>query len=177
MTYHATNNAQTVEVSGESPALAPSLPEPTVHSTGAGVTSVAGPIGPNTNAVPPAIQANWGRIAQARLPVHMYRSILRIATLQAPALVPISLAYFLEFWRRVAADAVEPELVLAPDGTVHAEWFRSPRQRLDVRFAASGKAVFGLFANTDVLEGAYNTEAVATLLAAHPARPLQWSAK
>jgi hypothetical protein len=182
MTLYSTSNSSSIEVTGDtapSTATGRQPPRPTAHNTGLGATNVPMPTGSSTDAIPPAIRANWGRIARARLSERMYESILRIATareeVRAPALAPISLAQFLEFWRKVGTDAVEPELVLASDGTIHAEWFRSARQRLDVRFTTGGKAIFGLFATTGVLEGADSADAVATWLAMHPARPLRWS--
>jgi hypothetical protein len=113
----------------------------------------------------------------------MYRDLVRIG-MQPPGwrgpgslgLRPASLRNFLEFWSAIRGGAVEPELALAPDGSLHAEWFKSPRQRLDVRFL-DRNLVFGLFTNNNVLEGTEHHNTVALILKAHQAKPLSWSAR
>jgi hypothetical protein len=134
------------------------------------------------NTLPEVIQASWSRIAHANMSVHMFSALVRIAT-QPPgwrgpgslALRSASLKNFLEFWSAVRDNASEPELGLAPDGSLHAEWFRSARQRLDVRFLDQ-KVIFGLFAGNSILEGAEPRDTAAQILNAHHAKPLSWSA-
>jgi hypothetical protein len=137
----------------------------------------------SVNSLPESLLTSWSRIAQANMSVRMYRDLVRIG-MQPPGwrgpgslgLRPASLRNFLEFWLAVRSSAVEPELALAPDGTLHAEWFKSPRQRLDVRFL-DRNLVFGLFTNNNVLEGAEKHNIVALILKAHQAKPLSWSAR
>jgi hypothetical protein len=134
-----------------------------------------------SDALPGAVRANWGKIAKAKLTQRMYAKIVRVAAASAAlrpparALTPASLGVFLDFWMRVRFVAAEPELALAADGIVSAEWYKSPRQKLDLRFAAS-TVIYGLFANSSISEGADSSETVANLLKAHPSKPLQWSA-
>jgi hypothetical protein len=138
---------------------------------------------PAADSLPESLLTSWSRIAQANISVRMYRDLVRIG-MQPPGwrgpgslgLRPASLRNFLEFWSAVRGSAVEPELALAPDGSLHAEWFKSPRQRLDVRFL-DRNLVFGLFTNNNVLEGAEKHNTVALILKAHQAKPLSWSAR
>jgi len=88
---------------------------------------------PGADTLPETILTSWSRIARANISVRMYDDLVRAAT-RPPGLRSGSLRNFLEFWSAVHDVAVEPELALAPDGTIHAEWFKSARQRLDVRF-------------------------------------------
>jgi hypothetical protein len=135
----------------------------------------------STEALPPTIVASWGPIQHADMSSAMYDKLVRLAS--APAgrvsvsdpLNASSLRHFLQFWSMVRDEAVEPELGLAPDGSIHAEWFKSVRQRLDVRFAGS-KARFGLFTSNNILEGAENLTTVAKILKLHHAKPLKWGA-
>lgn len=141
------------------------------------------PIEPlSADSLPETILTSWSRIAHANMSVRMYRDLVRIGMQPqgwragSLALRPASLKNFLEFWLAARDSAVEPELTLAPDGSLHAEWFKSPRQRLDIRFLDHG-AVFGLFTNNDVLEGAQRSNYVASILKTHQAKPLTWSAR
>lgn len=145
--------------------------------TGAVPTILGIPI----TALPEAVSASWTRIAQADISVRLYSRLVRLASQpdgwRGPgslSLRPSSLKRFLEFWTMVRNEAREPELALAPDGSLHAEWFKSHRQRLDVRFAEP-KVIFGLFAGNSILEGADNLKTVAQILMQHHAKPLAWS--
>jgi hypothetical protein len=135
-----------------------------------------------TNAAPSKIIDAWGAITQAGMSPGIYAKLVRLASLQpgwrgpaARALRPSSLNQFLYFWSLVRSDAVEPELALAPDGSIHAEWFKSSRQRLDVRFTESNVR-FGMFVNNNILEGADKLTTVAKILKFHHAKPLRWQA-
>jgi hypothetical protein len=181
MVYETNTNAVPgLEQGTSQPQLPPTAP-PTLSGTSA-VVGGASPVTsePVTDALPGALKANWGKLTQATLSDRMYRQIQRLATVPGDAhpgsrlLGTSCLSNFLEFWAHVHNDATEPDLVLAPDGTLYAEWFKSARQKLDVRFTSS-TVTFGLFANTDILEGAQRPAAVAALLSAHAAKPLRWS--
>jgi len=136
----------------------------------------------SSNSLPMSILANWSKIARANMSVGMYADLVRIAGAQdgwrgsgSLSLRSESLNDFLEFWSTVRDDAVEPEVALAPDGSLHAEWFKSMRRRLDVRFAKQ-RAFFGLFTNDGILEGVDHLNAVAQILKSHHSKPLTWSA-
>ena len=138
------------------------------------------PTGPSANSLPDSILSSWSRIANANMSVRMYNDLVRVATRPAGwrgpgslALRPASLRNFLDFWSIVRSSAKEPELALAPDGTLHAEWFKSDRRRLDARFLDQ-KVVFGLFSGNGVLEGAEPRDTVAAILATHRSAPLRW---
>jgi hypothetical protein len=138
---------------------------------------------PSANSLPDSILSSWTRIARAGMSVGMYDDLVRIAARppgwggpSSLGLRPASLRNFLEFWSSVRDAASEPELTLAPDGTLHAEWFKSARQHLDVRFLEQ-RVIFGLFANNSILEGAEHRDMVAQVLKAHRAKPLSWSAR
>jgi hypothetical protein len=136
-----------------------------------------------TNALPEIIWANWGLLSRMNVRGRMFGDLVRLAS--APdgwngagsrSLRPESLKAFLMFWSSIHDHAAEPELTLAPDGSVHAEWFESPRKRLDVRFGSHG-AFFGLFVNNRIVEGVDSTRTVAQLLSLHPSKPLSRSAR
>ena len=139
----------------------------------------AGARSDTTSVLPKAIADNWGKVLRAHVSEAMQSRLIRIASARrgpnAKALTTQSLGDFLDFWNQVKIDAVEPEITVAPDGTLCAEWFRSPQQKLDVRFAL-GRAVFGLFSRRGILEGSESLGNVALYLRNHSARPLQWSA-
>lgn len=156
-------------------------PQLSQQSTAATPTPTAPGPSP-TNSLPDAILTSWSRIAQADMSVSLYRNLVRIAMRPdgwrgpgSRSLTPTSLRSFLEFWSTIRASAAEPELALAPDGSLHAEWFKSNRQRLDVRFAGK-QALFGLLTNNSIVEGVDSLHTVAEILSAHPAKPLSWSA-
>jgi hypothetical protein len=131
-----------------------------------------------------AIMANWGKIIKAQLSERMYAKIENLAVGPGSMIGsnvgrPLdakSLGDFLDFWTHVRSIAVEPEITSAPDGTLHAEWYKSDRQRLDARFTVNS-VMFGLIAGTKLIEGAETPETVASLLRNHPAMPLQWTWK
>jgi hypothetical protein len=136
-----------------------------------------------TDSLPDSILTNWSRIAQANMTVGMYADLIRVAFRPAGWRGPGSLSLqtdsvknSLDFWSLVRANAAEPELVLAPDGSLHAEWFKSQRQRLDVRFS-NKKVFFGLLNKNSILEGADDKDTVGNILRSHHANPLMWSAK
>jgi hypothetical protein len=112
--------------------------------------------------------------------VKMYANLVKLA--RAPdgwaganskALSSPALLRFLDFWQLVRDEASEPLLTLAPDGSLVAEWFKSVRQRLDVRYS-SRSVIFGLITPKNILEGAESAETVATILKLHPQKPLSW---
>lgn len=162
------------------PQAPPQAPAPAQSTSAVAGGQSPVPSGSVTDALSGAIRANWGKLTQAALSDRMYQQIQRIATVPddtrpgSRLLGTNCLSNFLEFWARVHNDATEPDLVLAPDGTLYAEWFKSGRQKLDVRFTSS-TVTFGLFANADILEGAQQPQAVAAILSAHAAKPLRWS--
>jgi hypothetical protein len=135
----------------------------------------------STDAIPPSIWQHWNELLEANISTRLYSDLVHLASVQSGRRSGIglradSLKSFLEFWNLVRTDAVEPELALAPDGSIHAEWFKSPHNRLDVRFA-SQKVFFGLFTSSNILEGVDRLETVAQLLKLHPAKPLSRSAR
>ena len=161
------------------------LGEPIHHETPTTIENESQPIETtsSTNSLPETILRSWSKIALADMSVGMSEGLVRIATnsngWRGPGSLSLraeSLESFLEFWSTIRDDALEPELALAPDGTLHAEWFRSQRQRLDVRFAEHN-VVFGLFANNSILEGVERLQIVASFLKLHPEKPLKWSAR
>ena len=133
-----------------------------------------------TEAAPRTIVAAWGAIMQARMSSEMFGKLVRLASVApgwrgpgAQSMKVSSLNQFLQFWSLIRNDTVEPELALAPDGSIHAEWFKSARQRLDIRFA-DANVRFGMFTNNNVLEGADKLATVAQILKDHHAKPLTW---
>jgi hypothetical protein len=163
------------------------LAEPSVPSTNSMPTitgtkpTLAGSYekAPQTAAVPAVLQSNWSKIAKANMSNDLYASLIRIARASGPGIHTLklkSLQNFLAFWVAVRDDAAEPELGLGPDGSIFPEWFKSHKQRLDVRFTDQ-RVFFGLFANNDILEGASSLDDAAKTLMAHHAKPLSWRQK
>jgi hypothetical protein len=129
-----------------------------------------------TNALPGALADNWVKLQQLRLTDRMFGRLVSLANVERPGVRPLtsaSLKGFLDFWSLVRRKAADPELALAPDGSLHAEWFKSVGSRLDVRFTV-GKALFGLLASGNIQEGADTIPAAAQTLRNHPAKPLEW---
>ena len=132
-----------------------------------------------TSVLPRVISDNWGRILRAGLSEKMQARLIHAATARrqpnARTLTSQSLAEFLDFWNRVRAVAVEPQVTVAPDGTLWALWFRSDRERLDIRFTPNG-ALYGLVSAPEIHEGAASVDSLVRLLENRPDGPLKWSA-
>jgi len=126
--------------------------------------------------LPTAIADNWGKIGSLNLDPEMLARIMRLAAAAGAtrSLTSRSLNDFLDFWKLVRFSATAPELTVAPDGTLYAEWFKSRRQRLDLRFTPRA-VIFGLIDGNTINEGAQPAEIVAATLKAHPSKPLRWS--
>jgi hypothetical protein len=136
-----------------------------------------------TNSLPSSILSSWGQIADAKISIRMYDDLVRLGFRPdgwrgpgSKALDVSSLNSFLRFWSEVSNGAVEPELALAPDGAIHAEWIKSPQKRLDIRFSGE-KLIFGLLNSSSIIEGADDVDVVTNILRSHYAQPLLWSAK
>ncbi|HEX4301470.1 MAG TPA: hypothetical protein VHZ78_01660 [Rhizomicrobium sp.] len=148
-----------------------------VSTTASNAVVTVGETDVSSNAVPASILETWGELGDANLSKVLRDRIIHLASIQdvpvRRALQAISLKHFLAFWNAIPDDAAEPQITLAPDGALHAEWFKSPKQRLDIRFSEQ-RAIFGLFANNSILEGAQKFEDVAFILSNHPSKPLLW---
>jgi hypothetical protein len=88
-----------------------------------------------------------------------------------------SLRNFLRCWRKIAADAAEPFVTLAPNGNVYAEWHASWRRHLDMEFSSDGKVYFGLCHNGDTVEGKDDLEEVLNAMLARRKNPFRWTNK
>jgi len=127
-------------------------------------------------ALPQIIERNWSRIALADLTVGLVSRLVSAAAATERNRKPLSekaLERFFRFWRSVKDQASEPEIVPTPDGGLHAEWFKSPSQRLDIKFSESN-VFFGLINGKKILEGAYDQDTVAAILKNNPSQPLRW---
>ena len=141
------------------------------------------PLGVEANSVPQSALALWTRIGRANMSVRMFGDLMRIAAQpngwRGPASVALraaSLKGFLDFWADIRGQAKEPELSLVPDGSLLAEWYKSEKQRLDVRFVKH-TVLFGLLADDRILEGAEQLQTVAQILKSHQLKPLNWSSR
>lgn len=145
-----------------------------------GLSSLGGASGADTAMFPEALTPFWTELLKTDVSVGLYRDLVRLAIGgRGPAAVPLrrdSLKSFVQFWGLVHNQAVAPEIALAPDGTIHAEWYQSPTRRLDVRFAIP-KVYFGLFDGSEVLEGVQRPEDLARMLVSHRSRPLSRSSR
>lgn len=118
---------------------------------------------PQTAAVPGAILANWEALAASNISEDVYQYLVKLARKQdgwrgpgSRALRAGSLRYFLHFWQGVKDTAVEPELVLLPNGGLQAEWFKGNKQFVEIEFRVDGLVLFGIFDGVTVLEGQAN---------------------
>jgi hypothetical protein len=135
----------------------------------------------STEAMPAALISNWTKLKSSGLSSRFYSRLVRLASDRFSSgpprtperLQPTSLSNFLDFWEKIEEVAAEPEISLSNDGSVVAEWFRSPEQRLDIKFGQN-TAMFGLFNKRNILEGAEKKDLVALILLSHDAKPLQW---
>lgn len=134
----------------------------------------------NTNSLPAVILASQGKMAEAGISTRMYDDLVRLANRGdgwrgpgSKSLQLTSLNNFLNFWAKIRDEASEPELALAPDGAIHAEWNASPQRRLDVRFSGD-RMIFGLLTSKSIIEGADKADIIAKILRSHYAKPLLW---
>jgi hypothetical protein len=164
----------------EAPSPSPAKGREGPGTAALGFTNLGSQSRSDSEALPSSIAAVWGEITQADVSTALFDRLVRLATAKdgwrgagTLSLRASSVSDFLKFWNLIKTYAVEPDIALAPDGSLHAEWFKSAKEHLDARFVG-GKIVFGLIANKTVLEGADNFAVVAALLLQHPIKPLQW---
>ena len=134
------------------------------------------------NALPEALGANWSRLAKATLDQDSFQKLVRIANRPdgwrgagSRSLRPGALRHFLEFWMRVQNGAAFPEFSLLPNGHLQALWSSSDRRRMDLEYTESNRIYFGVLNGRRLHEGVETIDVMATLLLAHPSRPLKWS--
>jgi hypothetical protein len=171
------------EIEGDKQPVAQTPPKPVSTSTNTVTAPIVSPESDpsETSLLPESIFESWGTINRVGMSVRMYGDLVRLASVPdgwrgpgSRALRARSLKSFLDFWALVRSEAKEPEITLAPDGMIHAEWFESNRKRLDARFSERG-VVFGLFAQDKIVEGVDSVEVVSQILKLHGSKPLSWS--
>jgi hypothetical protein len=134
----------------------------------------------NTDALPAALTANWTRLNASNFSAKFYTRLLRLAgerfnnAVKKEPLRSESLSNFLRFWEHIKAEAREPDVAISKDGSIHAEWFKSRRQHLDMKFL-DDRILFGLIDGDKILEGAESRELVHLILTSHGSKPFQWS--
>ncbi len=120
------------------------------------------------SAVPDAVANNWVLLAKSITSGKTYGRILRLAQeAESPgqaALRPGSLRTFLSFWDTVSVLAPEPEVTIARNGNLVAEWHRRWNRHLDVEFKEDGMVLYGLFIGTIVNEGRDTADSLARRL-------------
>lgn len=120
------------------------------------------------SAVPDAVENNWVLLARSKLSGKTYGRMLRLAQEAASpgrtALRPGSLRTFLLFWDTVSVLAPEPEVTLARNGNLVAEWHKRWNRHLDVEFKEDGMVLYGLFTGRIVSEGRDSADALARRL-------------
>ena len=120
------------------------------------------------SAVPDAVENNWVLLAKSKLSGIAYGRILRLAEeAESPgraALRPGSLRTFLSFWDTVSVLAPEPEITLARNGNLVAEWHRRWNCHLDIEFKEDGMVLYGLFTGRIVSEGRDTADSLARRL-------------
>lgn len=144
------------------------------------VVPVNAPSADTTSQMPESALLLWPQFLSNNLTMKLVNSIVHLLSAKGGAgegrkkpLSHESLNAFLEFWDGVKDVAIDPDLSLAPDGTLVAEWYNSVNRRLDVRFLGKD-VVFGLIAGARILEGVDSQKSVILMMRNHPASPLKW---
>lgn len=118
--------------------------------------------------IPDAVGNNWVLLAKSNLSRETYGRILHLAQEAASpgrvALRPGSLRTFLSFWDTVSILAPEPEVTLARNGNLVAEWHKRWNRHLDVEFKEDGMVLYGLFTGKIVNEGRDTVDSLACRL-------------
>lgn len=106
---------------------------------------------------PESIRQNWIGLAKSKLSQKTYGRILRLAIdAQNQGISPLksgSLRTFLTFWEVVRDIAPEPDLTIARNGNIVAEWHKNWQRHLDIEFKEDGMVLYGLFIGKIVNEG------------------------
>lgn len=139
--------------------------------------------GKKSDALPPAIAANWTEFQRADLGPEATVRIFHFAKesagwhgVDSSPLSADSLAAFLAFWAVVREHAGVPELALSRRGQIQAEWHENWQRHLEVKFSEGKQVLFHLVDRKDELTGSDNVNGLARILAAKDWRPLKWGA-
>ena len=123
------------------------------------------------SAVPDAMANNWVSLAKSKTSGKMgkiYGRILRLAQeAESPGRVALrtgSFRTFLSFWKTVGVLAPEPEVTIARNGNLIAEWHKRWNRHLDVEFKEDGMVLYGLFIGSIVSEGRESAASLARRL-------------
>ena len=134
-----------------------------------------------SDTLPPAIAANWSRLALSGIGTALYTRLVNLAKREAGwrgsgsrALDGSSLQTFLNFWKMVRGYAVQPQVVLAPNGNMQAIWQKSSKKILDLEFAEGNRVYFGLFDGASVQDGVDAANELARALLNRSSEPLKW---
>lgn len=152
------------------------------HALGSSISTKRLSVDLTTDALPDALSANWSKLTAANLTKSFRSRLLTLASdrlgtspSEIRGLRPKSLSDFLDFWDDVKEHAVEPEITVSRDGSLVAEWFKSEKERLDIKFADRA-LLFGLLDKGAILEGAQGIDLVSKILLDHDSKPLKWRA-
>ena len=138
----------------------------------------------STGALPDTISESWGDIVNAGMSVGMYGDLVRMATAPsgvARARIACFASHISQKFHRILVSysrcCKRTGAYPRSDGSLHAEWFKSTRQRADVRFAGKN-VIFGVLNQGNIVEGAEQPNTVAEFPKVAPhAKPLSWSAR
>jgi hypothetical protein len=135
-----------------------------------------------TSSIPEATKSNWYNIEQSDLSIDLYSAILKLAHkpmswrgVGSKKLISSSLSEFLNFWQNVKNSAIEPEVVLLPNGNIQAEWYKNDKHFLEIEFGSNQMLLFGLFDGKKVYEGTGELIEVITIAKLNSSKALNWT--
>jgi hypothetical protein len=134
-----------------------------------------------SSAVPHAIRMNWGLLSDPKLSKQFRSRLLTLAGATdgwrgegSRAMSPSALTTLLTFLRSSLGHAVEPEIALTQEGGVLAQWFKSPKEYLDLTFRPDNSVYFGLFDRGTVYEGVDNSSRVLQFVRTISPAAMRW---
>ncbi|NQU63590.1 MAG: hypothetical protein HQ517_04815 [SAR324 cluster bacterium] len=135
-----------------------------------------------TSSIPEAIKSNWYNIEQSDLSFDLYSTILKLANKpngwrggNSKKLISSSLSEFLNFWQSIKSSAIEPEVVLLPNGNIQAEWYKNDKHFLEIEFGSDQMFLFGLFDGKKIYEGRGKLNDVITIAKLNSSKALNWA--
>jgi hypothetical protein len=159
------------------------VPEAVAPSSDSELWSMAlDPSDDRSNAVPEPIANNWTKIVSSGISPSLFRRLLALGARPdqwrgpgSSALTNDAVAAFVTFWEAVRNEAVEPSLALTSSGGIEAQWYRSPREHLHIRYRSPERVFVSLFFRPErIWEGVDTAESVARHTREHDSRPLTW---
>ena len=133
-----------------------------------------------------AVSSHWLALSLSLLGPENLKVIMRAAndrngfdSFGLKPLISASLSGFLEFWRFIKDESVEPEISVSPLGLMQAEWLKDDDHSLVLEFQESGDFFYSLWEDGQVCEGICgssrdNIVELVNMFKARNENPFQW---